>query len=197
MTILTAAANGTARRKLPAVALAGFFLAFPAERINAPSHASSKHQDRTTQRRGRKTGEQKHNKSAHGQGETDELLRVQAFAFAQAPENHRGLDRAKEKQCARSGGETVIGKRKGRGIGEERQRGRPVARLLPCPIAHLHDEPKRGRASGDADESKTGRVDAGLLQRQPTEQGVARERDHRRQRQDEKSCGIHGVDPAR
>src|SRR5216684_1951483 len=46
-----------------------------------------------------------------------------------SPQNHGGLNRAKEKQCARSGRETGIGKRKCRGITEERQSRRPVAGL--------------------------------------------------------------------
>jgi hypothetical protein len=49
----------------------------------------------------------------------------------------------------------------------------------------MKDEPQDNRAGEDPDKRKAGRVDASLLQRQPAEQRVARERDHREQRQDE------------
>ena len=61
-------------------------------------------------------------------------------------------------------------------------------------LAHLYNEPERGGARGDADKRKARCVDAGLLERRSAEQGITRERDHRRQRQNEKSCGFHSID---
>ena len=61
-------------------------------------------------------------------------------------------------------------------------------------LAHLHNEPQCGGARDNADERKARCIDAGLLQRRSAEQGITRERDHRRQRQNEKSCGFHRID---
>ena len=61
-------------------------------------------------------------------------------------------------------------------------------------LAHLYNEPERGGARDNADERKARCVDAGLLQRRSAEQGITRERDHRRQRQNEKSCWFHRID---
>ena len=113
---------------------------------------------------------------------------MQPFTASQAPENHRRLDSAEEQQRSRSGRETDIRKRKGCDVGEERQRGRPVARFPPCGLSRLRDEPERRGSRDDTDERKAYRVDPSLLQRQSTEKGVCCESDHRDQRQDEKSC---------
>ena len=53
------------------------------------------------------------------------------------------------------------------------------------------DEPKHNGARKDANEREAGCVNASLFQRQPAEQRVARERDHREQRQDKQPCGWH------
>src|SRR4029077_19241411 len=87
-------------------------------------------------------------------------------------------------------------------ISEKRQRRRPVAvsatvidrRYRRSVLAHLHYEPEYGGARDDSDERKARCVDAGLLQRGSAEQGITGERDHRRQRQNEKSRGFHRID---
>jgi hypothetical protein len=73
------------------------------------------------------------------------------------------------------------------------RRRRPVSGFSPRGFSHLDDEPKRNGAGEDADERKGCRVDARLLERQSAEQGVSRERDHRDQRKDQKSCRFHFV----
>jgi len=71
------------------------FFAVPAQRINAPRHAGSQHQDRTDQRRSGESGKYKRNESGHRDDEADDLDGIQPFARVQAPQNHCGLNRAK------------------------------------------------------------------------------------------------------
>src|SRR5262249_37904248 len=54
-------------------------------------------------------------------------------------------------------------------------------------LARNNNEPKGDRARQKADQSKTRRIDCGLLQRQPAEQRIARECNHRQQRKDDNS----------
>src|SRR4030095_14332341 len=89
-----------------------------AQRINTPGYASSQHQDRTSQRRSGKTGEYKTDKSSGRDDEADNLDRVQPFAFVQSPENHRSLNRSKQKQCAGSGCKRDIGEQKASRVSE-------------------------------------------------------------------------------
>ena len=58
-------------------------------------------------------------------------------------------------------------------------------------VAHFHDEPKRGGAGENADESESGGIDGGLFQCSPAEQRIAREGDHRQQREYENSSRFH------
>src|SRR5688572_16427017 len=60
--------------------------------------------------------------------------------------------------------------------------------------SHPQNNPERHRAGDDADEGKAGCVDTGLLQRQSTEQRVARESNHREQSQDEQPNRWHFYD---
>src|SRR5207302_9757845 len=80
--------------------------------------------------------EDEDNKSDHSNEQTDDLNCAQPFAFAKSPENDCCLDRAEQKERARSGRESVVGKRESRGVSKERQSGDPIAggphpKLLP------------------------------------------------------------------
>jgi hypothetical protein len=61
----------------------------------------------------------------------------------------------------------------------------------------LDNEPKHCGARENAHEGKAGRIDTGLLQGGAAEQGIARKRNHGRERQDEKSCRVHLGFPAK
>src|SRR5207237_1259032 len=139
--------------------------------------------------------EDEDNKSNQSHEQTDDLNRVQPCAVATSPEKHCCLDCAEQKERARSGRESVVGKREGRGVSKQREPGDPIAmsatvidrRYRRSAFAHRYDERKRERAGKNANKGKAGGVDAGFFERRSTKERITRERDHRQQGQEENS----------
>ncbi len=128
---------------------------------------------------------------AESDGQPSELRRVQAFTLGKTPENHGGLNGAKEEQRSGAGRQAEIGEGESGGVNEKRSGGRPIACASPGLPPEQQNQAQYRRAREQPDEGETGGVNRGLFERQPTEERVPGKGDHGRQREQDEAGRFH------
>ena len=152
-----------------------------AQRVQAPGDAGRQHQARSLPGRCRDARQHQDHQTGEGQGQPEALPRRRTLSGEQAAEDHRRLHGGKQQQGAGAGRQRHIGIRKRRGIHEQGQRRSPVAaRRHAAAQPRPQQQGQHQRARQQAQAGEAGRIDAGIAQGRAAEQGIGRERGHRR-----------------